>query len=150
MAPPHDSITKFISSTNANSLKAAIFHTMAFKLSLETNKDEITITTKRAFLKVQYNVCKIKKKQINFEHYARFYFDGPKIAICDTVSDAVFVLNSSFTTKDKYFQAALDEACNALNETMHNFEYTQNLEVYNPNTHHTSFSTTSVILTSID
>ena len=47
-----DSETKIIPSTTANSLKAATFHTMAFKLSLEINKDQITISTKRSFLKV--------------------------------------------------------------------------------------------------
>ena len=121
MAPPLDSKTKFISSTNANSRKAAIFHTMAFKLSLEINNDQTTIPTKRAFLKVLYNVCKIKKKQINFEQYASFHFDGPKLAECETVSDTFFVLNS-FTTKDNYFHAALDEACDAFDQMMHNFE----------------------------
>ena len=54
--------TKVIPSTTAHSLKAAIFHTMAFKLSLEINKDQITPSTKRSFLKVLYNVCKIKRR----------------------------------------------------------------------------------------
>ena len=62
MAPP-DSKTNIISSTTANSLKAAIFHTMALKLSHEINNDQITVSTKRTFLKVLYNVCKIKKEK---------------------------------------------------------------------------------------
>ena len=102
MAPPQDSKTKIISSTTANSLKAANFHTMAFKLSLEINNDQITISTKRSFLKVLYNVWKIKKKHITFEQYARIHRDGPKIEICDTASNAVFVLNSSFNPKDNF------------------------------------------------
>ena len=61
MAPPQGSKTKIISSTTANSFKAAIFHTMAFKLSLGIHNDQITIPTKRSFIKVLYNVCKIKK-----------------------------------------------------------------------------------------
>ena len=120
MAPP-DSKTKNISSTTtANSPKAAIFHTMAFKLSLEINNDQTTISTKRSFLKVLYNVCKIKKENINFEEYARIHLDGPKNAICETAPGAVFVLNSSFTTqllpKGNYFKTTIDEACEAFNK----------------------------------
>ena len=100
--------TKLVPSTTAHGLKAAIFHIMAFELSLEINNDQIlqnahqilqnTPSTKRSFLKVLYNVCKIENKNIPFEQYARLHLDGPKIAICETASKAVFVLNSSFTT----------------------------------------------------
>ena len=90
MAPADsETTTKFVSTTNANSLKAAIFYTMAFKLSLEINTDQVTVPTKRSFLKVLYNVCKIKKKNIALEQYARIHLDGPKIAICETTSDMV-------------------------------------------------------------
>ena len=117
---PQDQKTnsKFISSTNTNSrktVKAAIIHTMAFKMSLGVNIDEVTIPTKRSSLKVLYNLCKIKKKNINFEQYARLYFDGPKIAICETTSNKGFVLNSSFTTKDQYIRVAIDEAREVFN-----------------------------------
>ena len=104
MAPPA-SETKLPNSTTANSLKAAISHTMAFKLSLEINNDKITASTKRSFLKVLYNVCKIKKKHINFEQDSRIHMDGPNIAICETTSDAVFVIDSSFTSRDHYFRS---------------------------------------------
>ena len=107
MAPEPKTTTKFISSNNANTLKAVIFHTMAFKLALEINTDQITIRTKRCLLKVLYNVCKIKEKNINFEQYARLHLDGPKIVICETDSNMVFVLNSSFTTKVEYFRVAI-------------------------------------------
>ena len=63
--------------TIANCPQAAIFHTMAFKLSLEINTDRIAPSTKRAFLKVLYIVCRIKKKNIFFEQYARIRMDGP-------------------------------------------------------------------------
>ena len=53
-----------------HSLKAAIFHTMAYKLSLEICKNKITPETLIAFLKVLYNVAQIKKKKINFELYS--------------------------------------------------------------------------------
>ena len=111
---------------------------MAFKLSLEINNDQITIPTKRSFLKVLYNVCKIRKKHITFEQYARIHFDGPKTAICETASNAVFVLNSSFTTKDNNFRTAIDEACEAFNEIMYEFWYTQKLGIYDPTKHQTN------------
>ena len=52
MAPDPKTTTKFISSTNANSLRAAIFQTMEFKLLLEINTDQVIVATKRYFLKV--------------------------------------------------------------------------------------------------
>ena len=105
--------SKFISCTNANSLKAAIFHIMAFKMSLEINKDKVTIPKEKYFLKVLYNSCKIKKKNVNCEQNAGFHLDGPKIVLCENSSNMVFVLNSSFTTKDQYSRVAIDEACEA-------------------------------------
>ena len=124
---PQDTKTnpKFISSTNANRLRAAIFHTMAIKMFLETNTDKVTILTRRSFLKVLYSICKIKKKKINFEQYARLHLDGPKIAICETASNMVFVLISSFTTKDQYLRVAIDEACGHFNKMLLDFRYTQ-------------------------
>ena len=82
-----------------------------------------------------YNVSKIEKKNINFEQCARFYLDGPKIAICETASNAVFVLNSSFTTKDNYFRVARDEACEGFIKVLFEFGYTQKIEVYDPKRH---------------
>ena len=65
--------SKFFSTTNAHSLKATIFYTMPFKLSLEINNDKNTDSTKTSFREVLYNVCKIKKNQINFDQYARIH-----------------------------------------------------------------------------
>ena len=50
--------------SKVHSLKAAIFHTMAFKLSLEINKNKITHKSLIAFLKVLYNVTKIKRRKL--------------------------------------------------------------------------------------
>ena len=108
---------------------------MAFKLSLEINTDQITIPTKRSFLKILYNVCKIKKKNNNFEQYPRLHLDGPKIAICGTASNKVFVLHSSFTTKDEYFRVAIAETCDVFNKMLLHFGYTQNIEIYDPEIH---------------
>ena len=108
---------------------------MAYKLSLEINKNKITPKTLIASLKVLYNIAQIKKKNITFEQYSRIHLTGPKIAICETSSNPVFVLNSSFTSKDQYFCAAIQEAMTASNNTLQGFGYTQILEYYDPNVH---------------
>ena len=120
------------SQSKVHSLKVAIFHTMAYKLSLEINNNKITPKSLIAFLKILYNVAQIKKKRITFEQYSRIHVAGPKIAFCETASNVVFVLNSAFTSKDQYFHAALQEATNAFNEMLQSFGYTQKLELYDP------------------
>ena len=57
-----DIITMTSSHSKVHSLKAALFHTMAYKLSLEINNNKITPKSLIAFLKVLYNVTQIKKK----------------------------------------------------------------------------------------
>ena len=109
-AETEDIITMTSDFSKVHSLKAAIFHTMAFKLSLEVNKNKVTPKSFIAFLKVLYNVTQIKKKKITYDQYSRIHLEGRKIAICETASKVVFVLNSSFTTKDHYFHTALQEA----------------------------------------
>ena len=108
---------------------------MAFKLSLEINKNIVTPKSLTAFLKVLYNVTQIKKKKITLDQYSRIHLDGPKIAICEAASNVVFVLNSSFTTKDHYFRTALQEATDAFNNMLQDFGYTQKLEIYDPLQH---------------
>ena len=95
-----DLITMTSDFSKIHSLKAAIFHTKAFKLSLEINKSRVTPKSLIAFLKVLYNVTQIKKKKITFDQYSRIHLDCPKIAICKMASNVVFVFNSSFTTND--------------------------------------------------
>ena len=58
-----DEITTVTNLSKVHSLKTAIFHTMAYKLSLEINKHNITQKTLFAFLKVLYNVSQIIKKK---------------------------------------------------------------------------------------
>ena len=130
-----DITTMTSSQSKVHSLKAAIFHTMAYKLSLEINKNKITPKTIIAFLKVLYNVAQIKTKKITYEQYSRIHLAGPKIAICETASNAVFVLNSAFTSKEQYFQTAIQEAILAFNNVLKDFGYTQTLEYYDPNVH---------------
>ena len=113
-----------------HSLKAAIFHTMAFKLSLEINKNKVTPKSLIAFLKVLYNVTQIKKKKVTFDQYSRIHLEGPKMAICETASNVVFVLNFSFTTNDHYSHTALQEATDTFNNMLQDFGYTQKLELF--------------------
>ena len=120
-AETEDIITMTSTTSKVHSLKAAIFHTMAFKLSLKINNNKITPKSLIAFFKVLYNVTQIKKKKITFEQYSRFHVDGSKIAICETASNVVFVLNSSFTTKDQYFRVAIQEATDAFNNMLKDF-----------------------------
>ena len=134
-AETEDIITMTSDFSKVHSLKAAIFHTMAYKLSLEINKNEFTPKTHIAFLKVLYNVAQIKNKKITFEQYSRIHLAGPKIAICETESNAVFVLNSSFKSKDQYFHSAIQEAIIAFNNILKDFEYTQLLEYYDLHVH---------------
>ena len=75
--------------SKVHSLKAAIFHTMAYKLFLEINKIRITPKTLIAFLKVLYNFSQIRKKKITFEQYSRIHFADLKIAICETTSNVL-------------------------------------------------------------
>ena len=95
----------------------------------------VTLPTRRSFSKILYNVCQIKKKHLNFEQYCRIHVEGPKIAVSETTSETAFVLNSAFTTKDNYFQAALDDTIDAFNATVLDFGYTQQLQRYDPETH---------------
>ena len=137
MAPQNSEIKNLVNSTNSkvHSLKAAISHTMAFKMSLQINIGTLTLPTISSFLKVLYNVCQIKKKRPNFEQYCRIHVEGPKFAVCETTSETVLVLNSAFTTKDNYFQVAVDDAIDAFNATLLDFGYTRKLQQYDPDTH---------------
>ena len=136
-AETEDSITMTSDFSKVHSLKAAIIHTMAIELSLEINKNKITPKCLIAFLKVLYNVTQIKKKKITFQQNSRIHLEGPKIAICETASNVVFVLNSSFTSKDQYFRTALQEATDAFNNMLKDFGYTQKLEQYDRLQHQT-------------
>ena len=78
---------------------------------------------------------KQRRKKITFEQYSRIHIEGPKIAICETASNVVFVLNSSFTTKDQYFRVAIQEATDAFYKMLKDFGYTQQLEIYDPHQH---------------
>ena len=113
-----DVVTVASNLSKVHSLKAAIFHTMAFKISLEINKNKITQKSPIAFWRSCTTSPKSKKKKITFQQYSRIHLVGPKIAICETTSNVVFVLDSSFTSKDQYFRATIQEDMTAFNNTL--------------------------------
>ena len=76
-----------------------------------------------------------QEKAHKFRQYYRIHVEGPKIAVCETTSETVFVLNSAFTTKHNYFQTALDDARDAFNATLLDFGYTQQLQRCDRETH---------------
>ena len=55
--------------------------------------------------------------------------NGPKVAVCETTIESLFVIDSAFTTKYTYFQTALAEASDAFNSVIMGFGYTQKPEV---------------------
>ena len=61
-AETEDIITMTSEFSKVHSLKAAISHTMAYKLFLEINKNKITPKTIIVFLKVLYNVAHQEEK----------------------------------------------------------------------------------------
>ena len=132
MAPPEPK-NKITTSSNVNSLKPTFFHTKAFILSLEVNNDKMTSATKRSFRKFLNNRCQIKKKHINFQQYFPIHESSRKIAIRETASDSVFILNDAFTSEDNYFKVHQDEACNAFNAIMLDCGYTQNWNIMTQN-----------------
>ena len=87
------------------------------------------------FLKGPLQCHPKEEEKITFEQYSRIHLEGPKIAICETASNVVFVLNSSFTSKDQYFRIALQEATDAFINMLKDFGYTQKLELYDPLQH---------------
>ena len=56
-------------------------------------------------------------------------------SLCARPLQKQFLSNSEFTTKDNYFQTALDDAIDAFNATLLDFGYTQQLQRYDPETH---------------
>ena len=69
MAPQRSEITQLVTSTESkvDSLKAAIFHTMAYKMSLEINKGNITLSPDVHSSKFYIMSAKQRKKHISFE-----------------------------------------------------------------------------------
>ena len=136
MAPQNSEIKNLVKSTNSkvHSLKDAIFRTMVYKRLLEIDNTTLTLPLRRSFLKFFYNVCRIEEKRLYFEQFYRIHVKGPKIAVCETTLETVLLLNSAFTTKDNYFQVALDDAIDAFIATLLDFGYIQQLQRYDPDT----------------
>ena len=75
---------------------------------------------------------KLKRNTSISNNTRKFTLMDQKVAICETASKAVFVINSYVTTKDNYFRTTIDEACEAFNKIIYEFGYTQTLEVDDP------------------
>ena len=73
--------------------------------------------------------------KIPLKQYYRLHSTGHKIDICETVLDAVFVLDIFFTHKDHLFEAALQEAMDSFNAVLFDFEYHQQFERYDTDDH---------------
>ena len=78
-AEVEDIITMTSSHSKVHSLKAAIFHTKAYKLSLEINNNKITPKSFIAFLKVLYNVAQIKKNASHLNNIQGFMLPNRKL-----------------------------------------------------------------------
>ena len=89
------------------------------------------------FLKSTLQCHANKEEKITFGQYSRIHLQGPKIAIRETASNVVFVINSSFTSKNQCFRTAIQEATDAFNNMLNDFEYTQKFELYDPIQHQT-------------
>ena len=116
----------------AKSLKGAIFHTMAIKLSLEVNNYRITISTKKSCLKILYNIFKIKKKHRNFEQYDQLLLDGPQN--CHLWNSLIYGFRPKLIF---YYQRRKLYSCTRrslwrFQKRMLHFGYAQNIELYNP------------------
>ena len=73
--------------------------------------------------------------------------DGQNIEICETTSNAVFLIESYFTKDNHYYQAALEDARQAFNDIVLDFGYHQKLRkkpTLSPNSHS---STTPALIT---
>ena len=65
------------------------------------------------------------------------HVEGPQIAICETISDNIFVLNSQFSQKDPYLHATLQEAIDAFNNVLGDFGCHKKIEKYKSQIHPT-------------
>ena len=75
-----DIITMTSSHSKVHSLKAAIFHTMAYKLSLEINNNKITPKSLIAFLMVSYIMSpKSKRNTLHLNNIQGFMSPDQKL-----------------------------------------------------------------------
>ena len=132
-AEVEDIITMTPSQSKVQNLKAAIIQWLINFLLKSTRikspQDDY------CFTQSSLQCCPDQDKKITFEQYSRIHLAGPKIAICETASNAVFILNSAFTSKEQYFKTDIQEAILAFNNVLKDFGYTQTLEYYDPNVH---------------
>ena len=110
----HGSSRTYIGSNNYNSSKfegSHLSHHMAFELPFDINNDRSTAATTRSSLKVLYAELRYK-------------------------SDAVLIIDSSFTKKDQFFHLALEEARDVFNSVVRDLDISS--EKYSPAIHQTN------------
>ena len=131
-----------VSSFNAHSLRAEIVKTLSLNFGNDINNGTIAPSTRRAFFKRLHNIFFLYSKKILYEQYYRLHISGLPIAICQTNSSNLFVIDrTSFEQNNFYFLHALQEAVNAFNSVLHDFGFSQKLETYGPKKHPTQLMT---------
>ena len=87
------------------------------------NQNKILHPTRRSFLKVLYNISQIgKKTQHSIRTIIPSTYSRTKNRYLRNSSVAVFVIDSSYTQKGHYFRAALQEATDAFNAVLRDFD----------------------------
>ena len=110
-------------------LKTAIFKTLALKLATELNTGTVSSTTRHSLFKILYNTFLLSSKKTTYEQYYRLHLPAPKIAICEITSPNVFVSDgTAFEQGNFSFLPALHEALYAFNNVLQEFGFSQTLE----------------------
>ena len=127
-----------VSSFNEHSLKAPIFKILALKIGNEINNSTIAPSIRRSFFKILFNLFLLSSKKIPFEQYYCLRVSGPRIAICETNTSNVFVIDrTSFEQSNFYFLHAIQEAMDAFKSVLNDFGLSRKLEAYDPKKHPT-------------
>ena len=108
MLAPDNSETEDVVTVAANlskvhSLKATIFHTMAYKFSLKINKNKLTPKTPIAFLKVLYNVAQKEKEKNQLRAVLSNSFSWPKDRYLGNYIKCCFCFKFLFHIKGSIF-----------------------------------------------
>ena len=82
-----------VSSINAHSIKSAISKILALKIGNEINKGTNAPSIRRASFEILFNIFLFYSKKIPFEKYYRLQRSGAPIAIYETNSSNVFVID---------------------------------------------------------
>ena len=133
-----DSKTIMKSTPSQTNTTVPSYNAHALKVGNELNNGTIAPSTRRAFFKIMYNIFLLSSKKISFEQYYRLHLSGPNVAICETKSNNVFVItHTSFDQNFFTSYTPVQEAVDAFNEVLKDFEFFQRLAPYDPSKHPT-------------